>query len=54
LQSLPGVANLEIDPKARTVIVSGDVEQFVVEDAVAALDDCGFPAEETEKLAEAL
>jgi hypothetical protein len=54
LQSLPGVANLEIDSKARTVIVSGDAEEFVVEDAVAALDECGFPAEETETLSESL
>jgi hypothetical protein len=54
LQSLPGVANLEFDAKARTVIVSGDTEAFDVEGAVAALDECGFPAEETENLTESL
>jgi len=50
LQSLPGVANLEFDKENRTVTVSGDSAAFVVDDAVAALDNCGFPAEETETL----
>ncbi|MCA9036936.1 MAG: hypothetical protein KDA91_17495, partial [Planctomycetaceae bacterium] len=29
MQSLPGVATLKIDADARTVIVSGDTENFV-------------------------
>lgn len=50
MQSLPGVANLDIDAEAMTVVVSGDASKFSVDDAVAALEKCGFPAEGTEKL----
>jgi len=50
LTSLPGVANLQIDDKKFTVTVSGDPAEFKTADAVAALDDVGFPAEDTQEL----
>jgi len=50
LQSLPGVANVEIDATEQTAVVSGDSEAFVLEDALAALEKCGFPADESESL----
>jgi copper chaperone CopZ len=50
LQSLPGVANLDIDADAKTVVVMGDPEVFDLTKAQSALDDCGFPAEETTPL----
>jgi len=41
---------VEIDAANFSATVSGDTEAFVVGDAVAALEKCGFPAEETEEL----
>ena len=50
MQSLPGVANIEIDANTFTVVVSGDTKTFDLENAVAALSKCGFPAEESKSL----
>jgi copper chaperone CopZ len=45
LQSLPGVANVEIDADARTATVSVEAGKFDAAKAVAALKNSGFPAE---------
>jgi hypothetical protein len=45
LQSLPGVANVEIDADARTATVSVEAGKFDVAKAVAALKNSGFPAD---------
>ena len=50
MQTLPGVATVEIDANNRTATVSGKPEAFVVADAVEALKKCGFPADKTEEL----
>jgi len=50
LQSLPGVANVKIDAGKKSATVSGDAQAFVLEDAISALEKCGFPAETSESL----
>jgi copper chaperone CopZ len=45
LQSLPGVANVEIDGDARTATVSVEAGKFDAAKAVAALKNSGFPAD---------
>jgi len=45
LQSLPGVANVEIDADARTATVSVEAGKFDAAKAVSALKDVSFPAE---------
>jgi hypothetical protein len=44
LQSLPGVANVEIDADALTATVSVEAGKFDAAKAVAALKNSGFPA----------
>jgi len=44
LQSLPGVANVEIDADARTATVTVDAGKFDAAKAVAALKNSGYPA----------
>ena len=45
MQSLPGVANVEIDADARTATVSVEAGKFDAAKAVAALKNSGFPAD---------
>jgi cation transport ATPase len=50
LQSLPGVANVEINAEERTATVTVDPEKFKADAAVAALKESGFPANKAEDL----
>jgi copper chaperone CopZ len=45
LQSLPGVANVDLDADARTATVSVEAGKFDAAKAVAALKQSGFPAD---------
>jgi copper chaperone CopZ len=45
LQSLPGVANVDLDADARTATVSVEAGIFDAAKAVAALKNSGFPAD---------
>lgn len=45
MQSLPGVANVDIDADARTATVSVEAGKFDAAKAVAALKSKGFPAD---------
>jgi len=50
LQSLPGVANVEIDADARTATVSVEAGKFDAARAVAALKNSGFPADKVKAI----
>lgn len=50
MQSLPGVANVEIDADARTATVSVEAGKFDAARAVAALKNSGFPADSVKSL----
>lgn len=50
LASLPGVANVEIDADARTATVSVQPDEFKAADAVQALEDAGYPADNAEDI----
>lgn len=45
MQSLPGVANVEINAEETTATVTVDPETFSAADAVAKLSNSGFPAQ---------
>lgn len=45
LESLPGVASVDINPKDLTATIAVDPAKFSVEDAMSALMQCGFPAD---------
>ena len=45
MQSLPGVANVDLDADARTATVSVEAGKFDAAKAVAALKQSGFPAD---------
>ena len=48
LETLPGVAKVEINADDRTATISVTSSDFKVEDAEAALQESGFPADSTE------
>lgn len=53
MQSLPGVANVEIDADARTATVSVEAGKFDAAKAVVALKNSGFPADTVKAIEEA-